>query len=96
MCDNIHIMSDKLCRKGFICRFTFKELMYFWFSKKKCPQCKQKMVRKKTYEMKKGKDCNSLSDPFFSVNADVKEYKFSYYCLNCDKSHTLAELALKK
>ena len=77
-------------------RFTFKELMYFWFSKKKCPQCKNKMIKNKTYETKKGRDLNSSSDPFFVPQANIKSYKYFYTCPNCNQTYSLNELAYKQ
>ena len=82
---------------AFSYRFTFKELMYFMFSKKRCPQCKHKMVKIKTFETKKGRELNTSSaDQFFMQQANVKCYKYFYSCPTCEKTYSLNELAYKQ
>ena len=75
--------------------FTFKELKYFLFSRKKCPNCKHKMIQKKTCETRNGTDFNSSSSENILLANTVKHYEYRYDCPKCGSSYTLKELAEK-
>lgn len=79
--------------QGFQYGFTIKELFYFLFGKKDCPECGRKLVREKDYEIVKGADLNGKSDPFFTPQINVKRYIYLYTCQQCGSRHTLKELS---
>lgn len=76
--------------------FTPKEFKYMFFSRKICPQCGNKLKKRKEYETRVGKDINSKSNPFFVPSANVKCYIYSFVCCECGKTYSLSELANKK
>lgn len=51
--------------KAFRYDFTMKELSYYLFSKKKCPNCGNKMVKNKGYEMIDGSIFKTNSVPLY-------------------------------
>lgn len=76
--------------------FTFKELMYFLFGSKKCPNCKHKMIRHKTSETRDGGEFYSPSSENILTCNTVKYYGYKYTCQHCGGTYTLTELAEKK
>lgn len=81
--------------QGFQYSFTIKELFYFLFGKKNYPKCGGKLVRKKDYEIVKGVDLNSKSDPFFWSQINVKRYIYLYTCQQCGFRHTVSHPTAK-
>ena len=73
--------------------FTVKELVYFLFSKKKCPNCGWRMNKRKEFETVTGAECNGSSDPIFYSHAKVKRYMYYFDCEKCGSAYTLQELA---
>lgn len=83
--------------KSFRYDFTMKELSYFLFSKKICPNCKNKMIKNKGYELVDGSVFNTTSTPLYiQGRKEVKYYHYLFNCPNCKAQYTLKELAEKK
>ena len=76
-------------------RYTLspKEMQYLLFKKKVCPICGNAMTRRKDYVIIKGSELTQESYSFFRQDANVKDYKFSYYCDRCNKQYPLEVLA---
>jgi len=73
--------------------FTPKELLYFLFRKKCCPECGGKLIKSKGYETVAGETFNSKSDAFFVPNAKVKHFLYFFNCYQCGAEFTLNELS---
>lgn len=75
-------------------KFTAKELRYFFFAKKKCPNCGGKLHKRREYKTVGPEALRSRSDPMFFVqDSKVKLYVYSYLCEDCGKLYLLNELA---
>ena len=79
-------------QQAFSYDFTMKELIYFLFKKKRCPDCGGKMTKNKRHEIVEGSKINSGSDPFFVQNAKVKYYYYTYICSKCGSEYKLTDL----
>lgn len=73
--------------------FTIKELTYYLFKKKICPQCSGKMIKGKYYETVDGHALNNAHEAFFAANARVKRYHHIFTCPNCKAVYPISELA---
>ena len=73
--------------------FTTKELIYFLFKKKECPQCGGHMNKEKYSEIVDGTKYSTGSDPMFMPGSTVKLNKYRYVCQSCGAVFTLHELA---
>lgn len=73
--------------------FTTKELIYFLFKKKECPQCGGHMNKEKYSEIIDGTKYSTGSDPMFMPGSTVKLNKYRYVCQSCGAVFTLHELA---
>lgn len=73
--------------------FAPKELFYFLFDKKKCPNCGAKMNKRKEFEILTGAECNGSTDPVFIAHGKVKRYMYFFDCQECGSAYTLQELA---
>lgn len=74
-------------------KLTPREMSYFLFAKKVCPQCGTVMTRQKGYVTVKGAELKEESDMFFRHDANVKDYKFFFVCKQCNIQYSLTELA---
>ena len=79
--------------KGFRYSFTFSELAYFLFGKKKCPKCGGKLVKSKDYEIRTDLFHEDSADPIFKPDSEVKQYSYNFQCEKCGFKSTLSELA---
>ena len=79
--------------QSFTYDFTAKELTYFLFKKKICPQCGGLMEKKKCYEIVDGSIYNTNSVPLYIQGRQVKRYFFSFTCQECRNEYTLTELS---
>lgn len=76
--------------------FTFRELIYFLFAKKKCPHCGGKLDKHKDFETVDGGVFQSSSNPLFFIQDNkVKRYVYSYSCKNCGRLYSLRDLSKK-
>lgn len=82
--------------EGFRYDFTPKELVYFLFKKKTCPQCHGIMKKSKRSESAQGETFNSSANAFFSPSAEVCHYYYMFTCPKCGYENTLKELANMK
>ena len=82
--------------KGFSYSFTFPELVFFLFGKKKCPKCGCNLVKKKSYEIRTDLFHEDSAGTIFKPDSEVKQYSYSYHCEKCGFKSTLSELAKKK
>lgn len=73
--------------------FTYKELIYFLFKKKRCPKCNCQLTKSKVYETVDGSAFNGKSEAFFIPHAKVKHYLYLFTCSNCGTQFTLSELS---
>lgn len=79
--------------KSFRYEFTLKELFYFLFSKKKCPNCGNKMIKNKGYEIVDGTIFNTNSVPLYiQGRQEVKYYHYLFNCSKCGSQYKLKEL----
>lgn len=79
--------------QSFRYEFTIKELKYYLFSSKKCPKCKNKMLKRKGFETVDGSIFNTSSTPLYiQGRKDVKYYHYLFNCPNCGSQYTLKEL----
>ena len=71
---------------------TGKEMVYFFFKKKKCPKCSEVMKRHKNIE--------SLGEGIGSVGLDKHYYgennkvTLIYRCEKCNKMYSISELCI--
>ena len=86
--------KDKIT--GFQYDFTPRELFYFLFKKKICPNCGSKMIKEKTYEIVSSSELNTRSDPLFIQDTNVKHYYYKFKCSSCNQEFLLKDLAQKK
>ena len=76
--------------------FTFRELIYFLFAKKKCPHYGGKLDKHKDFETVDGSVFQSSSNPLFFIQDNkVKRYVYSYSCKNCGRLYSLRDLSKK-
>lgn len=73
--------------------FTGKELFYYLFKKKVCPECGSEMTKFKGYETVDGAVFNNRTSDFFVQNAKVKHYLYFFHCPTCKNDYRLSELA---
>lgn len=73
--------------------FTRKELFYFLFKKKNCPECGCEMKKYKGFETVEGLVFNNRTSAFFVPNAKVKHYLYFFHCPNCGLDYRLSDLA---
>ena len=69
--------------QSFRYEFTTKELIYFLFKKKVCPQCGGKMVKEKRGETVDGSVFNTNSVPLYISGREVKLYYYAFVCQQC-------------
>ena len=79
--------------EGFRYEFTMKELRYFLFGDKKCPECRSLLNRQKRFHSVKGSVYDSKTEVSFSRAATVKQYEYAYKCEGCGREYTLTELS---
>lgn len=73
--------------------FTMKELLYFLFLKKTCPNCGNKMTKNKDYEIVNGSTFNTKSVPLYvQGRSKVKHYHYLFSCSKCGSQYALKEL----
>ena len=73
--------------------FTIKELLYFLFSKKICPNCGNKMTKSKSYEIVDGKIFNTNAVPLYiQGSSKVEHCHYLFNCSKCNSRYTLKEL----
>lgn len=82
-----------MVKDGFRYEFTPSELAYYLFKKKNCPHCGGKMEKKKDFEFVSGRELNRKTDPFYTSEARVKRYFYSYCCVKCGSTFKLSELS---
>lgn len=71
-----------------------KEMIYFFFKKKICPACGEKMAReKKVVSLGEGLDSVKLGQSFVGERHEITLF---YYCKKCDKLYPIGELAGEK
>jgi len=77
--------------KGFQYAFTAKELAYFLFSRRSCPDCGGRMDRRRAFSTETSNDLFDI-DGLFASSAEVKAYYYVYACPSCHRRYTLSEL----
>lgn len=82
--------------KSFRYDFTTKELMYFVFGRKNCPNCGNKMKKIKKCEIVDGSKFNTNNVPLYIQGSkEVKHYYYVFSCPQCGAEYKLEELAKK-
>lgn len=79
--------------EAFQYEFTYRELFYFLFRKKVCPNCGGKLSKTKDYEIVEGYLLNNSHNAFFVPNAKVKCYRHIFLCSNCKVAYPITDLA---
>ena len=82
-----------MSKQSFRYDFTMKELGYFLFKKKVCPNCGEKMYKEKCCETIDGSIFNTNSVPLYIRGRQVKHYFYRYNCTSCGAKFTLTELS---
>lgn len=87
-------MSKKNGLQSFSYDFTMKELAYFLFGKKVCPNCGGIMEKEKCCEIVDGSMFNTNSVPLYIYGRDnVRHYFYRFNCASCGASFRLSELS---
>lgn len=81
---------------GFKYEFTLGELLFLIFGKKTCPNCGNKLIKKKDYTIRTDLFHTEGADSIFKPDSEVKQYSFNYVCNTCKFSSSLAEMAKGK
>lgn len=69
---------------------TGKEILYFFFKKKVCPKCGEKMRKEKQVEsLGEGVDSVELGKFYIGERHEVT---LSYRCVKCNKVYSIGEL----
>lgn len=79
--------------KSFRYEFTGKELYYFLFKRKKCPECGGEMIKNKCSEIVDGSRFNTVSVPLYIKRREVEYYYYLFECNECGVKYTLSDLA---
>ena len=77
---------------GFRYEFTGKELVYFLFGRKKCPECGTKMKKTKRFRTVDGAKFNTASVPLYIKGRKIKEYYYLFICDKCGSEYELKDL----
>lgn len=82
--------------QAFRYEFTMRELFFFLFGAKKCPDCGCALEKMKGFQTKDGSEFGPRTEVAFSKTVKVKQYHYSYRCTHCGNEYTLKELADRK
>jgi len=83
--------------KGASYSFTFREMKYLLFSKKKCPSCSGLLIKHKHYIVRTDMfDDSKTGNSVVKRDTPMKEWHYNFDCATCQSSFPLAELANKK